>query len=56
MRFDHFPGDSQMRYMLKQKFWSWDDDIVPNEDDVAILSTVVIIDLVCHGEKQGGAD
>lgn len=37
---------------VSKTMWSWADtygvDIVDGEDDVAILSTVVVIDLVCH--------
>ncbi|MFQ5505297.1 MAG: LURP-one-related/scramblase family protein [Planctomycetota bacterium] len=41
---------------VSKAFWSWTDtygvDIVEGEDDVAILATVVVIDLVCHDEKN----
>jgi len=31
-------------------------DIVSGEDDVAILATAVVIDLVCHDEKSNSSD
>ena len=30
-------------------------DIVPGEDDVTILATAIVVDLVCHDEKSGGS-
>ena len=37
---------------VSKAYWSWSDtygvDIVDGEDDVAILATVLVIDLVCH--------
>ncbi|MEZ6184023.1 MAG: LURP-one-related family protein [Planctomycetota bacterium] len=37
---------------VSKRFWSWSDtygiDVAPGEDDVAILATCVVIDLVCH--------
>lgn len=42
---------------VSKEMWSWSDtygvDIVDGEDDVAILATVVVIDLVCHEQKSG---
>ena len=41
---------------VSKAYWSWTDtygiDIVDGEDDVAILATCVVIDLVCHDEKN----
>jgi uncharacterized protein YxjI len=41
---------------VSKRYWSWSDtygiDIVDGEDDVAILATCVVIDLVCHDEKK----
>ena len=41
---------------VSKQYWSWSDtygiDIVDGEDDVAILATCVVIDLVCHDEKK----
>ena len=41
---------------VSKAFWSWGDtygvDIVAGEDDVSILSTVVVIDLVCHEARN----
>lgn len=38
--------------VVSKKFWSWTDtygvDVIAGEDDVAILSTCIVIDLVCH--------
>lgn len=37
---------------VSKDFWSWSDtygvDVADGEDDVAILATVVVIDMVCH--------
>ena len=42
---------------VSRAYWSWSDtygvDIIDGEDDIAILATVVIIDLVCHNDKKG---
>ena len=41
---------------VSKKRWSWTDsygiDIIDNEDDVSILCTVVVIDLVCHDKED----
>ncbi len=43
---------------VSKRYFSWSDtygiDIVDGEDDVAILATCVVIDLVCHNEKSDG--
>ena len=40
---------------VSKAYWSWSDtygvDIVDGEDDVAILATVLVIDLVCHEDQ-----
>lgn len=41
---------------VSKEFWSWSDtygvDIVEGEDDVAILATVVVVDMVCHDDDR----
>jgi len=41
---------------MSKKYWSWTDtygvDIVANEDDIAILATVVDVDLICHDNEK----
>ena len=41
---------------VSKRFWSMTDtygiDIHPDEDDVSILATCVVIDLVCHDDKK----
>jgi uncharacterized protein YxjI len=41
---------------VSKAFFSFGDtygiDIVPGEDDISILATVVVIDLVCHDENR----
>ena len=41
---------------VSKAFWAWGDtygvDIINGEDDISILSTVVVIDLVCHEDKS----
>lgn len=41
---------------VSKKFFSWSDtygiDIVDGEDDIAILATAVVVDLVCHDEQN----
>ncbi len=37
-----------MRYVMKQKLFSWGD----GEDDVLALASTVVIDMACHGDKQ----
>ncbi len=41
---------------VSKEFWSWSDtygvEIVSGEDDVAILATVVVVDLVCHDDDK----
>ena len=41
---------------VSKKFWSLTDtygvDIVDGEDDLAILATVIVIDLICHDEDN----
>ena len=43
---------------VSKELSSWTDtygiDVVDGEDDVAILATCVVIDLVCHEEKNSG--
>ena len=38
--------------VVSKNFWSWSDtygvDIDAGEDDVAVIATVIVIDLVCH--------
>jgi len=55
-----------MRYVLKQKLWSWGDDftawftwtdtcgvdISEGENDVLILASTVVIDMACHQEHK----
>lgn len=40
---------------VSKEYWPWRDiygiDIVEGEDDVTILATCVVIDLVCHGNR-----
>ena len=40
---------------VSKEFFSWGDsygiDIVPDEDDITILATAVVIDMVCHSER-----
>ncbi len=42
---------------VSRELWSWADtygiDIIDGEDDVAILATCVVIDLVCHEGREG---
>ncbi len=44
---------------VSKDYWAWTDtygiDIVDGEDDVAILATCVVIDLVCHEQRGAGA-
>jgi len=41
---------------VSKRFFSWSDtygiDIVDGEDDVTILATAVVIDLVCHDDRD----
>jgi len=41
---------------VSEKFFSWSDtygiDVVEGEDDLAILATCLIIDLVCHDDDD----
>lgn len=41
---------------VSKKYWSWSDtygiEIVAGEDDIAILATCVVIDLICHGKDK----
>ena len=43
---------------VSKAFWSWGDtygvDILDGEDDISILCTAVVIDLVCHEDKNHG--
>jgi uncharacterized protein YxjI len=45
---------------VSKEFWSWSDtygiDIVRGEDDVIILATCVVIDLVCHDDDNDDDD
>lgn len=40
---------------VSKEFFSWGDsygiDIIPDEDDITILATAVVIDMVCHSER-----
>ncbi|MCA9966229.1 MAG: LURP-one-related family protein [Anaerolineales bacterium] len=49
-----FVRQKQVVATVSKKFWSWADtygvDILDGEDDIAILATVVVIDLVLHDE------
>ena len=40
---------------VSKEFFSWGDsygiDIISNEDDITILATAVVIDMVCHSDK-----
>jgi uncharacterized protein YxjI len=51
-----FERDGRQVAAVSKQFWSWGDtygvDIASDEDDVAILATVVVIDLVCHDDKN----
>ncbi len=42
---------------VSREFWTWADtygiDVIDGEDDVAILATCVVIDLVCHEDRGG---
>ncbi len=42
---------------VSKKFFSWGDsygiDIVPGEDDITVLATAVVIDMVCHSKDTG---
>lgn len=46
-------GGQQVAHVSKD-LWSWSDaygvDIVDGEDDIVILATAVVIDLVCYGD------
>ena len=48
-------GGQQVAAVSKQWF-SWTDtygvDIGPGEDDILILASTVVIDMVCHGDKN----
>jgi uncharacterized protein YxjI len=41
---------------VSKQFWSWGDtygvNIVPGEDDLSILATMIVIDLCCHEDKN----
>ncbi len=41
---------------VSKKYFSWSDtygiDIIDNEDDITILASAVVIDLVCHDNKN----
>ena len=41
---------------VSKKHWSWTDhygiDIIDGEDDICILATCVVIDLVCHEDDS----
>ncbi len=49
-------GGAHVAHVSKE-YWSWADtygiDIAEGEDDVAILATCVVIDLVCHEGPDG---
>jgi uncharacterized protein YxjI len=45
-----------MRYVMKQKLFCWGDtygvDVADGEDDVLILASTVVIDMICQGDKK----
>jgi len=45
---------------VSKRWFSWSDtygvEIADGEDDVLILASTVVIDMVCHGDRKGGAD
>jgi uncharacterized protein YxjI len=42
---------------VSKHWFSWSDsygvDVAPNEDDILILASTVVIDMACHDEKEG---
>jgi uncharacterized protein YxjI len=42
---------------VSKQWFSWTDtygvDVADGEDDVLILASTVVIDMICHGEKKG---
>ena len=57
--FDHeygFNRSGQVVARVSKRFFSWSDtygiDIVDGEDDVTVLATAVVIDLVCHDNRD----
>ncbi len=55
-----FRRSGQVVAEVSKKFWSWRDvygvDIVSGEDDISILATIAVIDLVCHEKNSSGFD
>jgi len=51
-----FQRQGQLVASVSKAHWTWSDtygvDIIDGEDDISILSTVVVIDLVCHDGKK----
>jgi uncharacterized protein YxjI len=54
-----FQRDGRTVATISKKFWTWRDtygvDIEPGEDDVAILATAIVIDLICDDEKSASS-
>jgi uncharacterized protein YxjI len=52
-----FTRHGQTVATVSKKWFSWTDtygiDIGPDEDDVLILASAVVIDLVCHDDSKG---
>jgi uncharacterized protein YxjI len=52
-----FVRNGKVVALVSKKYLSWGDkyriEIIPGEDDVLILSTGVIIDMVCHNGEHG---
>lgn len=46
-----------MRYVMKQKFFSWVDDFYiqnnQGQDMFLSLASTVVIDVICHGDQKG---
>ncbi len=49
-------GDDFKVAQVSKRFFSWSDtygiDIADGEDDITILATAVVIDLVCHADEK----
>ncbi len=52
-----FSRSRQVVAQVSKKWFAWTDtygvDIAGKEDDVLILASTVVIDMVCHGDQKG---
>ena len=52
-----FTRSSSVVATVSKRWFTWTDtygvDIEAGEDDVLILASTVVIDMICHGEKKG---